>query len=82
MVSPRGFGCCWGKPGSVRLLIKERTRSQKPDGFEESEVQRKTVGCCIWAYMMDAESWDGGEAQVGRGGGDRNLLSVAGVGMV
>lgn len=31
---------------------------------------------------MDAESWDGGEAQIERGGGDVNLLGAAGAGLV
>ncbi len=62
--------------------MKEQAWSQKLDGFGESEVQRKAGGCRIWAYMMDAESWDGREAQVGRRGEDVGLLDVAGAGMV
>lgn len=51
--------------------------SQKLDGSEGSEVQRKVVGCHVWACAMGGENWDGGEAQVGKRGGD-----VAGTGMV
>lgn len=31
--------------------------------------------------MTDAESWNGGEAHIGRGGGDVNVLGVAGAQM-
>lgn len=57
--------------------MKERTWSQRLDVFEGSEVEWKVVGCRVWAYMMHAETWDGGDAQVDRGGGDVNLLGVA-----
>ena len=58
--------------------MQERTRVQKLDGFVESEVERDFLQCLVWAYQMDAESWDGGEAQGGRGGADVSMLGGAG----
>lgn len=40
----------------MRLLMKQRMRSQRSDGFEESEMHRTVAGCHVWAYMMDAKS--------------------------
>lgn len=61
--------------------MKERTRRQRLDEFEDSEEEKKAGGCRAWSCMMDAETWSGGEAQVGRGGGDVSSLGVAGAGM-
>lgn len=50
--------------------MKERMRVQKFDGFVESEAEWEFLLWLVGAYQMDVESWDGGEAQVGRGGAD------------
>lgn len=62
--------------------MQEPTWSRRPDGFDESEARKRVAGCRVWACMMDAEGWDGGEAQAGRGGGGVILRGVAGAGMV
>ena len=52
--------------------MKERTWSRKLDGFEENEMERGILGCCVCAYKVE---WDGEGARFGRG---RETLNVGG----